>query len=284
MQDLTEFPLLGSTAFPISKADEANLFYGDHGSTTGFTSPDKIHGFDKTLYHHNGSHGIGPAHSFPEQQPLSNRSTELGFGSDSSFANHNYAPPPGTEDIEAVEGRILETLKSLEPSQSAANTQPSSPVISRKRRPLAEADPRRQDNNSMLRGTSHNLLHREEQTALPASETLEPLSSRKKARTSQKNQSSPPANHMQRRKSRTSEPKRQNLTEKEKKENHIKSEQKRRNQIREGFSNLLDLMPDGSTDGSSNSKCIVLAKAVDWLTELRDGNERLRRQLRLLSS
>lgn len=77
-------------------------------------------------------------------------------------------------------------------------------------------------------------------------------------------------------------PSRVNLTEEEKKMNHIRSEQKRRNQIKEGFADLTELMPDAASAGPS--KCTILAKAVEWVSELIDGNNKLREQLKAIGA
>ena len=214
-----------------------------------------------------------------------NKRTSLGFGSDSSFANQHYDPPPGTEDIDAVEGRVLETLNSFQPSRSVTNTQPSSPVTTKRKRTLPELFSAGPIDAIPSENQSHRLELPDTKIEVhQSSRDASFLESRKKVKMAQKPDPSPARSQAQRRRSRATEPKRQNLTDKEKKENHIRSEQKRRNQIKEGFASLLALMPDGSVEGSSNSKCIVLAKAVDWLTDLRSGNEQLRAQLRLLDA
>jgi len=82
------------------------------------------------------------------------------------------------------------------------------------------------------------------------------------------------------RKGSDAKPARVNLTEEEKKMNHIRSEQKRRNQIKEGFADLTDLMPETVSTGPS--KCTILSKAVEWVQDLIEGNRKLREQLNSL--
>lgn len=70
---------------------------------------------------------------------------------------------------------------------------------------------------------------------------------------------------------------RENLTEDQKRENHIKSEQKRRQQIKEGFEDLHELVPALRAGGFSKSA--VLTMAADWLEELLQGNAELRQKI-----
>jgi hypothetical protein len=74
---------------------------------------------------------------------------------------------------------------------------------------------------------------------------------------------------------------RENLSEHQKRLNHITSEQKRRNLIQEGFNEIHSLVPTlrGQRE-RGDSKSTVLLKTVDYIQELREGNERLRRMLK----
>ena len=250
------------------------------------TLPDDIFTFANAPYrlmNDDGQSRHNP--SGQSQGPFFGTRTELGFGSDSCFADHHYAPPPGATDVHVVEGRVLETLNSFEPSHSGANTQPPSSVASKKRRALSGKACSLLTNSKQPEQTypKSEVVNNDEvnlQSSIAIPSESDP---RKKARKGPKQPSPLASENPSRRKPRASETKRQNLSEKEKKENHIRSEQKRRNQIREGFASLLEMMPAGLADGSSNSKCIVLARAVEWLTELRDGNEKLRYQLNTLN-
>lgn len=73
---------------------------------------------------------------------------------------------------------------------------------------------------------------------------------------------------------------RENLSDQQKRLNHITSEQKRRNLIQEGFNEIHSLVPTlrGQRE-RGDSKSTVLLKTVDYIRELREGNERLRRML-----
>ena len=282
-QNLHRIPAVGNINLYSPEINETALFSDPQGISANYAPTQKLQDFNRTHYHLSNRKINPPAPPPNKNERLFVRDSALGFGSDASFANHHYAPPPGTENIEAIEGRMLETLNSLEPSHSVTgNTQPSSPIIARKKRALTEASAVRSSGNSTPGSDGQLLANRKAETRLSTLKDQETYYNRKKARIAEAKQSPSEQSILQRRKSRASETRRQNLTEKEKKENHIKSEQKRRNQIKEGFASLLALMPDGVVEGSTNSKCIVLAKAVDWLTELQEGNERLRIQLRLL--
>ena len=208
----------------------------------------------------------------------------LGFGSDSSFANQHYAPPPGMEGIEDVEGRVLRTLKGLETVNSAASTQPSSPVTSKTKRTTTEAE------LAVPSGSvSRNKKRRKPEISTNKLEDSAPeeLDTKPNPRKTTKSRNNVPlADSPQpiRRKSRGNEAKKANLTEQEKRENHIRSEQKRRNQIREGFANLLALMPESMSEGSASSKCLIFSRAVEWMTGLSEGNKELRAQLEVLGN
>jgi hypothetical protein len=73
---------------------------------------------------------------------------------------------------------------------------------------------------------------------------------------------------------------RENLSEHQKRINHITSEQKRRNLIQQGFNEIHSLVPAlrGQRE-RGDSKSTVLLKTVDFLAELREGNDLLKRML-----
>ena len=74
---------------------------------------------------------------------------------------------------------------------------------------------------------------------------------------------------------------RENLSEQQKRINHITSEQKRRNLIQEGFNEIHSLVPTlrGQRE-RGDSKSTVLLKTVEYIRELREGNDRLRRMIK----
>ncbi|KAK2589983.1 hypothetical protein QQS21_012337 [Conoideocrella luteorostrata] len=75
-------------------------------------------------------------------------------------------------------------------------------------------------------------------------------------------------------------PRREKLTEEQKRRNHILHEQKRRAMIKDGFDDLLKLVPDLKDRGLSKSA--ILLKAAEWLGTLASGNKALRAQARAL--
>jgi len=73
---------------------------------------------------------------------------------------------------------------------------------------------------------------------------------------------------------------RENLSEHQKRINHITSEQKRRNLIQQGFCEIHSLVPTlRSQKERGDSKSTVLLKTVDYIVELQEGNDRLRRMV-----
>src|SRR5690606_13228744 len=73
---------------------------------------------------------------------------------------------------------------------------------------------------------------------------------------------------------------RDNLTEEQKRENHILSEQKRRDLIRQGFSELCSLVPELREGGYSKS--VVLMHAAAFLQDLKLRVEKLREYVKQL--
>ncbi|KAL2257872.1 hypothetical protein VTK26DRAFT_9063 [Humicola hyalothermophila] len=70
---------------------------------------------------------------------------------------------------------------------------------------------------------------------------------------------------------------RENLTEEQKRENHIRSEQKRRNIIKNGFNDLTAVVP--TLAGGGYSKAAMLNMTADWLAQIMEENEKLRKRL-----
>ncbi|KHN97127.1 Helix-loop-helix DNA-binding protein [Metarhizium album ARSEF 1941] len=75
-------------------------------------------------------------------------------------------------------------------------------------------------------------------------------------------------------------PRREKLTEQQKRRNHILHEKKRRALIKDGFNDLLDMVPDVKDRGLSKSA--ILFKTADWLGSLVCENEALRARARAL--
>ena len=216
----------------------------------------------------------------------------LTFGSDASFQAQYYAPPSSSEDMQAVEGRMMGVLAGLEAQPSAANTQPSSPVLNKPKRRYAAVDSSAAPIDGDHPGKGVQSAQKRQRLAkddahagtsvasMPSDPPRRPKKDRRKA-----SLGSPPDESISGvpdSRGNDTKPPRQNLTEEEKKLNHIKSEQKRRNQIKAGFADLIQLLPETTSAGPS--KCVVLAQAVEWLSDLIEGNKRLQAQLDSLHS
>ncbi|PIA13996.1 hypothetical protein COEREDRAFT_47729 [Coemansia reversa NRRL 1564] len=67
------------------------------------------------------------------------------------------------------------------------------------------------------------------------------------------------------------------LTEGERRANHIASEQRRRNQIRNGYSELMNLVT--TLTQSTPSKAVILTHAVQFIRDLEEGNRLLRKRI-----
>ncbi|KAI7907660.1 uncharacterized protein BX663DRAFT_491608 [Cokeromyces recurvatus] len=70
------------------------------------------------------------------------------------------------------------------------------------------------------------------------------------------------------------------LTEEQKKENHIASEQKRRQNIKIGFNQLIDIVP--SLNHGNRSEALILQKSVEHIQHLINSKNELKNQLRQL--
>ncbi|KAI7908277.1 uncharacterized protein BX663DRAFT_528738 [Cokeromyces recurvatus] len=72
------------------------------------------------------------------------------------------------------------------------------------------------------------------------------------------------------------------LTEAEKKANHIASEKKRRQNIRLGFDQLIEIVP--SLTQGNRSEAFILQKSVDHIKQLIDAKNDLKTQIRNLQT
>ncbi|KAG0646198.1 hypothetical protein D0Z07_8281 [Hyphodiscus hymeniophilus] len=234
----------------------------------------------------------------PGRPRLGSSKADIRWGSDSGFgAPQGFIPPPNQEKVsaveryhmKAVEGAFLET--SLRQIDSAETTQPSSPVLTHSITPQsapksisrAKEDDDQDSRQRKRRKSKHQ--DEEDDDESPASATNRAGSKRRKPSKKATSSDSPTPSSEQshrRRKSTAAanaaaKSARENLTEDQKRENHIKSEQKRRTLIREGFEDLGELVP--GLRGGGFSKSAVLIMSADWLEDLIQGNQILRRQL-----
>ncbi|KAF4975605.1 hypothetical protein FZEAL_7635 [Fusarium zealandicum] len=215
---------------------------------------------------------------------------EYQWGSDANF-NHiqGYTPNSERETAESLSKEQLKYLECFEPSQSADNTRPSSPVhikMATPRSRLVEvAKVQEADTPPRKRRKSRNSKEVPDEEAQDDTSTPKTVRRRKPKTERVSSTSSALTDEVssgKRRKSAASASKasRENLTEHQKRENHIKSEQKRRTLIKEGFDDLCDLVP--GLRGGGFSKSTMLAMTAEWLDDLLKGNDALTAQLAAL--
>ncbi|KAK3943526.1 hypothetical protein QBC46DRAFT_34660 [Diplogelasinospora grovesii] len=224
---------------------------------------------------------------------------EVQWGSDANFSQPTYVPPSERETLEHMENERMTYMQCLEPSTSAATTQPSSPVLNAGSSPLklrtrvsnpqpqeededapsgpppkrrkSKAAAIKQENGGDLEVLKHKARGGRPRGKTELSVSVSPPGS---------GEMRPPPAPGKRRKSTPSsnavKKARENLTEEEKRENHIKSEQKRRVLIKEGYDNLTELVP-GLKDGQQ-SKSEVLRMAHDFLDALVKSNAKFETQ------
>jgi hypothetical protein len=215
---------------------------------------------------------------------------EYQWGSDANFNRiQGYTPNSEKETAESLTKEQLKVLECFEPSKSADNTRPSSPLHTKGPLPhsrlteltkVQEADtpPRKRRKSRNNKDTPNE--EAQEETVTP-----KPVRRRKPKVERAGSITSAVADDVaggKRRKSAANNSKvsRENLSEEQKRENHIKSEQKRRTLIKEGFDDLCDLVP--GLRGGGFSKSTMLAMAAEWLEDLLKGNEALAAQLAAL--
>ncbi|KAM0553886.1 hypothetical protein ACHAPJ_007232 [Fusarium lateritium] len=216
---------------------------------------------------------------------------EYQWGSDANFNRiQGYTPNSEKETGESLAKEQLKYLDCFEPSQSADNTRPSSPLQTKAPLPhsrLSELAKMQQeaDTPPRKRRKSKNSKEVPDEEAQEETGTPKPARRRKPKAERVGSITSAVADEGsggKRRKSTANNAKisRENLSEEQKRENHIKSEQKRRTLIKEGFDDLCDLVP--GLRGGGFSKSTMLAMAAEWLEELLKGNEALAAQLAAL--
>ena len=240
---------------------------------------------------------------------LLEKNSNLVYGSDNNFGAHGFVPPPDQKTEEQIQEALLGTLQGLEPQTSAANTQPSSPILQKQKRHLDSVSsslrpaqvlsngappngdeievpsslltqPRKRQKNktklSSLEGKveGHGAERRDSTKVKAAGRKCPPPPKRKNKVRSESNASPTkrPSSH-----SDSQKIGRRNLSEAQKRENHIQSEKKRRDLIRLGYSQLSELVPSARGAGFTNRD--VLDHGVEWLVGLMRGNEKLEKQL-----
>ena len=211
------------------------------------------------------------------------------YGSDSGFREAGFISPAIQEATSKRQRTMLETMSCLKPSDSAENTRPSSPTI--KRRKLSEdVEGTNQEINSTLGSAAvgdnfrrrrakvkADEASRSDVDQLPSDMKKGKQSSTKKIRVGKKRSVDSLSSGSGRPRSGGRKGPRQNLTDEQKKQNHIESEQRRRDAIRDAYERLTEIVPSLRIETASRS--IRVDRAVEWLEELLEGNEELKRRL-----
>ena len=238
----------------------------------------------------------------PVRPRVVNPKVDIRWGSDASFGiPQGFVAPTSQEKVSAVEQYHIKAVTNafLEMSQqqpgSADTTRPSSPVFTHSTTPHS----RTQSNSRAKDDDGHDSRPRkrrkgklredadDDDDESPPTTTNKASGKKRRSiiKSSSRDSPTPSEQSHKRRKSTATanaangaaKTARENLTEDQKRENHIKSEQKRRTLIREGFEDLGELVP--GLRGGGFSKSAVLIMAADWLEDLIQGNDVLRRQL-----
>ncbi|RYC63063.1 hypothetical protein CHU98_g3168 [Xylaria longipes] len=213
---------------------------------------------------------------------------EFQFGSDPTFDRSQGFMPPQHESSEALEKKRINTVKeALEYTTSTPNTQPSSPV--RNKEAVTHTAIENGNGNIHAEENAATSLKKRrrskakmelEEDGEYTAQLLSKAPARKRKSKGDLNGSPDSSSATQevsgkRRKSAPTQPKppRENLTDAQKRENHIKSEQKRRGAIKEGFDDLVFIVPNLQNGGYSKSSMLNLAG--DWLESLIKENQML---------
>lgn len=214
--------------------------------------------------------------------------TDLRWGSDEAFgAPQGFVPPASQKkEVEAMQVHHIKAVQGVfrEIPSSTDSMGSSSPLLRRLNTDQSTnsmGDYQEDDNDSRARKRRKSKFPDEDDDEdSPVSASYK---NTKRKKVGKINDSSTPPHEQghKRRKSSAAaaaaKATRENLTEDQKRENHIKSEQKRRTLIREGFEDLGELVP--GLRGGGFSKSIVLLMSADWLQDLLQGNEILRKRL-----
>ena len=221
------------------------------------------------------------------QISIMNSKTELRWGSDEAFGSPQGFVTPASQkkEVEAMKSHHIKAVRGVfcEVPNDRDDTGPSSPLLNRlntDQRINSERDHQEDDDKDSraLKRRKSKFPDEDDDEDSPVSASYK---NAKRKKTGQHNGSSTPPTEQghKRRKSSaaTAKAARENLTEDQKRENHIKSEQKRRTLIREGFEDLGELVP--GLRGGGFSKSAVLLMSADWLEDLLQGNELLRKRL-----
>lgn len=232
----------------------------------------------------------GDANAFqPRRISQNNAKADLRWGSDAGFGvSDRFVPAPTQrKEIADVERHQIKALAEafIETSDlhsSADSTRVSSPTLARthqRTKSIGRNYENDDEDDSRSGKRRKSKYHDDGDADFPDSGTSRGSNKKRKGMQNAASPTESEANQKRRRSNAAAAAKatRENLTEDQKRENHIKSEQKRRTLIREGFEDLGELVP--GLRGGGFSKSAVLIMTADWLEELMQGNDVLRRRL-----
>ncbi|KAL2759534.1 hypothetical protein ACRALDRAFT_1074206 [Sodiomyces alcalophilus JCM 7366] len=259
--------------------------HGNGYSNTGFAQVQHVNTFPELLYGSAPVEGQMAASTSQQSQPP----VEVQWGSDLRFSSQNFIPESSTETMDAISKDQMRYIDCLEPSQSAANTQPSTPNgdfsshhTQVRQAPQATRTEEVQEGPPRKRQKSRNAKGDAEEGEDGGDEDAAEGAAATSSKGPKKRKPKSGAPSRRRKAGAGAKPPRENLTEAQKRENHIRSEQKRRTIIKEGFEELCELVP--GLKGGGFSKSTMLTMAAEWLEDILRGNEQLAAQLSEIES
>ncbi|KAI0426520.1 hypothetical protein F5Y09DRAFT_60683 [Xylaria sp. FL1042] len=244
----------------------------------------------------NESTHMFPGVLFGNQTPMAQSAAQpraqlqdVKWGSDTRFGRNQTFVPAQHESSEALEQRRMDTMRALRLSDSDPNTRASSPIGNQEA--AVHTGPESPNGNMAVEETPMTPPKRRRKSkakvdgenGVSEAQSLSKAMGKKRKSATQLDGSPSSSSVKQeaigkRRKSALGQakPPRENLTEEQKRENHIRSEKKRRHAIKEGFDDLMFIVPN--IQNGSYSKSIMLNLAGEWLESLIKGNQALDRE------
>ncbi|KAH8677753.1 hypothetical protein BX600DRAFT_136182 [Xylariales sp. PMI_506] len=216
----------------------------------------------------------------PETQRVAHQiPDDVNFGSDINFrGTQSYVPPSQRETAAVLEGERIKYLECFQLNNSTGNTRPSSPLSGQSSPTVGRNGKLNGHQNDFDASSRKRKVKEEAEDEAEAGSSMSKAARKRKSKEDLGSKDDGSANEApgkRRRKSNVNGAKqaRENLTDSQKRMNHIKSEQRRRTVIKEGFDDLMEMVPNLKNGGYSKSA--ILQMAAEWLDELVKGNELL---------
>ena len=283
---------------------QSGLYFANHsnGRSDDHEQPNSVLNHDDTVLR---DIVLGPSYSSEQSSAITIKHVDLHWGSDQNFFENGFVPPPHQITVEHLTQSLLGKMECLEPQPSANSTRPPSPLSAHPQKRSWDLNATKPIQKRIDNGTSH--IHgaasvepgprakrrrgKADRSTAVSEEHIDAerddglfMASDSQAMdgssiSSPSKRRSPKSQDTPKRSKTSSEPRsgRTNLTPIQKRENHVKSEQKRREIIKQGFEDLVEMVP--GLHGGGFSKGAILTQAADWLEDLVQGNVQLRRQL-----